>query len=121
MNDNLQGLGGNDYLYGNNGNDTLSGGVGTDLLQGAAGNDTYLFNRDDGQDTIIEVAGNLHTLRFGDGIAASEITFTRSGNDLVLSITATSDQLTIQNWGPDHPTLSSASNLPVAKSGMPPQ
>ena len=102
VNDNLQGLGGNDYLYGNNGNDTLSGGAGTDFLQGGSGNDTYLFNRDDGQDTInnyAATAGDVDTLRFGAGIAASDMTFVRNGSDLVLGINGTSGQVRIVNWG----------------------
>jgi Ca2+-binding RTX toxin-like protein len=98
----LQGLGGNDTLYGNDGNDILDGGFGNDYLNGTAGNDTYLFNLGGGQDTISGyhyTAGDVDTIRFGAGIAASDVTFRRSGNDLVLSINGTTDQLAIQNWG----------------------
>ncbi|OQX11774.1 MAG: hypothetical protein BWK76_18660, partial [Desulfobulbaceae bacterium A2] len=80
----LQGLAGNDTLYGNN------------------GNDTYLFNLGDGQDTIIEsgtTAGIVDTLRFGQGIAAGDIVFARSGNNLLISINGTNDRLTLQGWG----------------------
>ncbi|PPK76523.1 Ca2+-binding RTX toxin-like protein [Methylobacter tundripaludum] len=97
----LRGLGGDDYLSGNDGNDILDGGTGNDYLSGNTGNDTYLFNLGDGQDTIAEYdnAGNVDTVRFGAGITAGDITFSCSGNDLVLSINGTSDQLRIQNWG----------------------
>ena len=98
----LQGLGGNDNLYGNDGNDILDGGVGNDYLSGGLGNDVYVFGLGDGQDTIDEgdfTAGNVDTIRFGAGIAASDITVSRSGGDLMLSINATTDQLRIQNWG----------------------
>jgi Ca2+-binding RTX toxin-like protein len=98
----LRGLGGDDYLSGNDGNDILDGGTGNDYLSGNTGNDTYLFNLGDGQDTIAEYdnnAGNVDAVRFGAGITAGDITFSCSGNDLVLSIDGTSDQLRIQNWG----------------------
>jgi len=98
----IVGTTGNDYLSGDAGNNMLDGGAGNDTLQGRAGNDTYLFNRGGGQDTIYDsdsTIGNVDTVRFGAGIAASDITFKRSGGDLVLSINGTADQLTIQSWG----------------------
>ncbi|WP_031435808.1 calcium-binding protein [Methylobacter tundripaludum] len=91
-----------DYLSGDSGNNTLDGGAGTDTLEGGSGNDTYLFNLGSGQDTVYEgdsTSGNVDTVRFGAGIAARDITFSRSGNNLVLSINGTTDQLTVQNWG----------------------
>jgi Ca2+-binding RTX toxin-like protein len=90
-----------DYLYGDEFANTLNGGVGNDNLQGGAGNDTYVFNLGDGQDVIVETdgnAGNIDTLRFGAGIAEADINFTLSGDDLVLSINGTTDQVRIQNW-----------------------
>ena len=95
----LQGLEGDDFLYGNSGADTLIGGAGNDYLSGGAGDDTYVFNLGDGQDRIVEDAGYLDTIQFGAGIAASDITGARNGDDLVLSIAGTTDQITIQNWG----------------------
>jgi Ca2+-binding RTX toxin-like protein/GH24 family phage-related lysozyme (muramidase) len=103
ISDQLQGMEGNDTLIGSNGNDTLDGGAGNDSLQGGVGNDIYLFNLGGGQqDTINDgdsTAGNMDTIRFGAGIAADDITFSRSGNDLVLGINGTTDQVKIQNWG----------------------
>ena len=119
VNDTLQGLGGDDSLAGNNGNDTLDGGAGNDIIYGYAGNDIlvggtgndtlggnggndiYLFNRGDGQDIIDDYDGpdNLDTIRFGAGIAASDITFIRNEYDLILGINGTSEQITILNWG----------------------
>ncbi|WP_349617383.1 calcium-binding protein [Azotobacter salinestris] len=98
----LYGMGGQDNLYGNGGNDYLSGGTGDDYLAGGTGNDVYLFNLGDGQDILFDVdasAGNIDTIRFGEGIAPEDITFSRSGYDLVLSINGTTDQLVIHNWG----------------------
>ncbi len=98
----LIGTSANDSLYGDSGNNTLDGGAGNDILGGGIGNDIYLFNLGGGQDTIYDsdaTAGNVDTIRFGVGIAASDIIFSRSGNDLVLRINGTTDQLTISNWG----------------------
>jgi Ca2+-binding RTX toxin-like protein len=102
--DALVGLSGSDILIGGEGDDVLYGGAGNDYLSGGLGNDVYMFGLGDGQDVIEnwtdpDIAGNVDTLRFGAGIEAGDITFTRSGTDLVLGINGTSDQLTIQNWG----------------------
>ncbi|WP_319002999.1 calcium-binding protein [Quatrionicoccus australiensis] len=98
----LQGMGGNDTLSGGLGNDVLDGGTGNDSLQGGVGNDIYLFNLGGGQDTLYDAdatQGNLDTIRFGAGIAPSDITFVRSGKDMVLGIKGTSDQIKIGSWG----------------------
>jgi Ca2+-binding RTX toxin-like protein len=100
-NDAINGLGGNDTLRGAAGNDTLEGGTGNDLLQGEVGNDVYLFKRGDGMDTISDndvTAGNVDTVRFAAGIAASEVKVTRDSSSLYLNITGTSDRLALQNW-----------------------
>ena len=97
----ITGTGGDDLLIGDSGNNVFDGGIGNDYLQGGQGNDTYLFNLGGGQDTINDydsTNGNLDTLRFGVGITADDISFSRSGNDIVLGINGTSDQVTIQNW-----------------------
>jgi Ca2+-binding RTX toxin-like protein len=101
-NDRLLGGSGNDTIFGEAGNDTLVGGMGNDTLQGGVGNDTYLFNLSDGQDTIYDydtMAGNVDIIRFGAGIAPSDITFSRSGYNLILGVNGTTDQVNIQYWG----------------------
>lgn len=100
-NDTLNGGNGNDYLDGSAGDDILDGGSGNDSLGGSKGSDTYFFGRGSGQDMIIEcdeTADNLDTLQFGAGIAADEIIISRNGDDLILSIQGTNDQVRIQNW-----------------------
>jgi len=108
LDDAMYGMGGQDNLYGNGGNDILNGGTGDDYLVGDAGNDTYLFARGDGNDIVYDVdatVGNTDVIRFGAGITESDITLTRSGYDLVLTITPpldsglAADQITIHNWG----------------------
>ncbi|MGH8624470.1 MAG: calcium-binding protein [Gammaproteobacteria bacterium] len=118
--DTVSGSGGNDVVYGDEGDDILAGGFGNDILDGGAGNDTlnggggdvvwwatngndtYLFGRGSGQDTITDydttAAGDVDTIVFKPGISPGDISINRSGNDLVLSINDTSDQLTVKDY-----------------------
>ena len=102
MNDTaIQGLAGDDYLGGRSGNDTLTGGAGNDFLSGSAGNDTYVFNRGDGQDRIYEYDGSLDTIRFGEGITASDIGVILDEEGLVLNINGSGDLVKVLHWGED--------------------
>jgi len=123
--DTITGEAGDDTLIGNGGNDVIDGGAGNDLLIGATGwnwiyengsyrvernttsqvsangNDTYLFGRGDGQDTVIDgdyTASNSDTLRFKEGVLPSDVKLIRSGNDLVLAIRGSSDQVTLKQY-----------------------
>lgn len=100
----LQGGAGNDTLEGRNGADTFIGGTGNDLLIGGSGADTYQFNLGDGQDIIREAAASngflatdIDSIEFGTGIAPSDISVvqTDNGNDLVIKINGTTDQITL--------------------------
>jgi len=119
----LNGNEGADTLRGGAGNDTLTtdwsswnntfeGGAGNDKMVGSYAKDTYVFNLGDGQDTIIDSAAqyrdyadwnaNYHDeLRFGAGISSDQLWFSRSGNDLQVSVVGTEDQVTITNWYAD--------------------
>ncbi len=92
-NDILNGGRDDDTLFGDDGDDILSGGSGNDNVHGGAGNDTYLFNRGDGQDRITGDAGDI--IRFGLGITPTDISVTRSYDDLIIRINGTADQLTV--------------------------
>lgn len=95
-------LGGDDSLSGGSGDDTFDGGTGDDRSIGYGGSDTYIFRRGDGRDTITDFSwetGSTDTIRFGEGIAASDIHLSRSGNDLLLSIDGSNDQLRVESWG----------------------
>ena len=99
-NDVLQGGAGNDTLIGRGGHDTLIGGPGNDLLMGNDGGDTYRFALGDGQDIIrddVQQTGGDNVIYFGPGIAPGDVTVaqTDGGNDLVLSINGTTDQITL--------------------------
>jgi Ca2+-binding RTX toxin-like protein len=73
-NDYLDGGSGADKLYGNGGNDILIGGTGNDTIFGGEGKDTYIYNRGDGKDTILDTGSGNSTLRFGAGIGAADPT-----------------------------------------------
>ncbi len=101
-NDVLDGGAGSDVLYGGAGDDVLRGGVGTgDYLSGDAGSDTYLFGAGDGNTTISNYdasAGRHDVLRFLEGVASTDVTARRSGNDLVLTIGATGEVVTVSTY-----------------------
>lgn len=89
--DKLLGGEGNDELFGNKGNDTLLGGVGRDTLNGGEGNDnlsgglgidTFVFNKNEGDDVIrdfevgrdiINLSGQTYTAVEVDGDAVLEL------------------------------------------------
>src|SRR6185312_7939837 len=89
-----------DTVDGGDGNDTLTGSGGNDTIIGGAGIDTYLFGLGAGQDTIDNTHSDAGVDRvlFGAGIAASGVTYARSGNDLLVLLGGAVDQLTIHNW-----------------------
>ncbi len=98
-NDTLLGGAGVDYLSGDAGNDTIDGGAGNDILSGGTGNDTYIFGIGNGTDTITDydaTAGNKDTVQAS--VNPLDLIFSKSGNNLIVSINATADQATIQNW-----------------------
>ena len=98
-NDTLQGGDGDDYLSGGNGsgsgsaddrleggigNDTLAGEDGNDALIGGAGDDDYVYGG--GQDVIDNTGGGYDGVFFNNGITAAQLAFTRSGDDLVITV-----------------------------------
>uniref|UniRef100_UPI00106E6259 calcium-binding protein n=1 Tax=Xanthomonas fragariae TaxID=48664 RepID=UPI00106E6259 len=102
-NDLLLGGVGNDSLFGEDGDDVLDGGAGNDTLDGGYGNDVYRFGRASGSDRIssYDYSSSNDKVVFGGGVAIDQIWLARSGNDLVLSIAGTNDQLSIANWFDD--------------------
>ncbi len=102
-NDNVQGGWGDDTMDGGAGNDTLSGDYHNTFhgWYGGTGNDTYLFGRGDGQDMIYDTdgtAGNIDRIVFKPGVAPHDVLVCRSGNQLVLRINGTTDQITVNRW-----------------------
>ncbi|WP_236682556.1 calcium-binding protein [Francisella philomiragia] len=94
----------------------LEGGEGNDTLKGGWWSDTYVFNKGDGQDVIIENAygsqdgnswlvdnwsGNrarYDKLKFGEGITAEDLSVERVGNDFVIKVGDSGDQVLVQDW-----------------------
>jgi Ca2+-binding RTX toxin-like protein len=125
-NDTLFGGGGSDTILGGDGDDSLfaagqygggaqggvdslDGGAGNDLLYGGFGSQTYLFGRGDGQDTITNyadvwsgqadpTAGKQDVLKFKAGVLVSDVLVSRSGDDLVLKISGSTDQVTVNGY-----------------------
>ncbi|MFL9672331.1 S8 family serine peptidase [Pseudomonas marginalis] len=98
----LYGLAGDDLLNAGMGDDTLNGGRGNDLLYGGGGSDTYVFNRGDGQDLIINgltgVTPQTGTLLFGNDVNARQLWFSRSGDNLLVEVVGTEDRVTLRDW-----------------------
>ncbi|MCD8457105.1 hemolysin [Xylella taiwanensis] len=95
----LEGGAGNDVLkvawYANN--NVLIGGTGDDILYGSSNADTYLFEKGDGHDTIVERGGS-DKLVFGEGIAASDVRIRREGQDVVLDLGNGHDSIRLKDW-----------------------
>ena len=86
---------GDDAIVGGYQDDTLDGGAGNDQFQDLGGYDTYRFGAGDGQDTI---ADNYGRVLFKPGIGQNDVSFTRDGNDLIATVTASGDAVRIKEW-----------------------
>jgi Haemolysin-type calcium binding protein related domain/RTX calcium-binding nonapeptide repeat (4 copies) len=119
--DQITGLAGDDQLYGAGGDDILDGGTGNDVLRGGTGSDTYLFGLGDGRDIVrnhndasgsgalnigygssyyreTDYATSTDILRFKTGIQLADLKLSRVGNDLVLAIRHTTDQVKLEGF-----------------------
>ncbi|HDG1684016.1 TPA: hypothetical protein PFE14_004521, partial [Kluyvera ascorbata] len=71
---------GNHTLSGNKTDDYIWGSTGNDTLKGGYGSDTYFFSAGDGKDSLYEGssnAGDVDTLRFGEGIRPEDVILQR--------------------------------------------
>ena len=94
----IYGNGGNDTLNSGNGNDTLSGGTGHDSLNGGAGDDTYIWNLNDGIDTINDSEGT-NRIKLGTGIVVGDLSFAQVGSNLRIIVKNNPSQgLIIENY-----------------------
>lgn len=106
----LRGYGGDDLLRGEGGTNDLTGGAGNDRLWGGNGNDTYHFGHGQGHDEITDDRGS-NTIAFDAGISLADVTFYRtsgrghleqqgnsSGDDLVMVLNGSSEQLRVSNY-----------------------
>jgi len=101
LNDVIWGGAGTDTLHGGEGDDTLEGNAGDDTLFGDGGDDVYRFGYGDGQDTIVEEAGNGNPgdrLELGEGIEPIDVMLSRHGDDLLLTLAGSADAVRVQDW-----------------------
>lgn len=89
----------NNTMRGLAGNDIYDGGTGDDALidSAAASNDIYRWGVGQGNDTITD-AGGTDRIEIGAGVAATQVSLVRSGNNLQVRITGASDVLSVVNW-----------------------
>ena len=93
----------NQMLWGTDGNDILDGKGGDDTLYGGNGDDTYLFGIGYGNDTIEEYSVfpgfNASDQVIFTGLAKNAVKFqkTTNGADLLVTIKATNESLTVSN------------------------
>ncbi|KIC41891.1 hypothetical protein RA27_00255 [Ruegeria sp. ANG-R] len=91
---------GDDTVIGSADGETLAGFGGDDILQGLGGEDIYEYGLGDGSDIIRDGGSDEHeidVLRLGAGILPDEVVVSRDGDNIVLTITATGDTLTLEN------------------------
>ncbi|WP_313433128.1 calcium-binding protein, partial [Acinetobacter sp.] len=101
-NDVLLGGQGEDRLQGDDGNDVLDGGSGNDTLSGGNGSDVYRFGRGYNQDTINNydndaLGTNADKIQLID-LNPVDIVLSRNGNNLIIKIKNTDDQLTVYGY-----------------------
>ena len=92
----------NNVVTGNNVANVLAGAAGNDQLLGGAGNDTYLFNLGDGVDTVEDISSSTdgNRIRFGAGIAQSDLTLVQNGNILDIHVGSGGDLVRLLNFDP---------------------
>ena len=88
---------GNDAMNGGSGREIYVGGSALDTISPGTGADIVLFNRGDGQDTVLASQGMDNTVSLGHGIAYADLSLRRAGSDLVLG-TGAGEQVTFKNW-----------------------
>ena len=84
-----------DTIVGGYLDDLLDGGAGNDRFQDLGGYDTYRFGVGDGQDVIEDTSGRV---LFKQGIVQNDVAFTRDGNDLIATISASRDSVRVKDW-----------------------
>ena len=102
----LRDMGGNNALFGGHqddtieagsGNDFIAGGKHDDMINAGGGHNVIAFNRGDGRDTVLPGIGASNTLSLGGGIDGSNLSFRRTGQDLILDASGGS-QVTFKDW-----------------------
>ncbi len=106
--DEINGDWGNDTIYGSSNGERIVGSNGFDTLYGGAGSDTYAFRRGDDADTILnqnslDIGSGAYSdsddaLRFEGDVEHDQLWFERSGDNLLVTLIGTNDEVTVQGW-----------------------
>lgn len=97
---------GRKVFFGGNGNDTITDGIQNSLLIGGSDNDVITtgsgrdiisFNLGDGQDIVNASTGLDNTLSLGGDISYDSLSFSKSGNNLILNVSG-ADSITFKDW-----------------------
>ncbi len=95
----IWGYAGNDSLDGWYGNDRIIGGTGVDYISDGSGNETFVWSKNDGNDTIYDSSASLieiDTLELTN-VASGEAVLTRANNSADLQIKIGLETLTLTN------------------------
>lgn len=88
-----------EYLNGTDGDDVFNGGLGDDTIDSGAGNDRFIYAAGDGDDVINEWSSSTtesDTLQL-TGLTSDDVTFAHVDNDLVITVVATGETITVQS------------------------
>jgi Ca2+-binding RTX toxin-like protein len=99
----IRGTSGNDTINGTGNDETFDGGPGNDTISGSTGSDTYIFGVGSGNDTIYEYPwqSGTDTVRLV-GLNAADVSFGRSGGNLLVTINSTGEVLTVPDQFNDY-------------------
>ena len=109
-NHNLSGGAGDDIIVGSTGNDVINGGTGNDKLYGGGGSNTFVFDPNSGNDTIMDFHVGTDHVFFtpgqgfsaaapvngdfnGDGVVDTKVTLTDGSTITLLGVTVTDPHL----------------------------
>lgn len=87
----------NDKYSGFDGNDIYYAKKGNDIIKDYSGNDIYLFAEGDGWDSITDSDGN-DIIKLGAGITKNDVIFTKTDNNLSISLKNTEESITLNSW-----------------------
>ena len=85
------------FIVSEGGNDTIVGNKGDDAIVNDSGDTTYLFKVGDGNDAIMDYAGN-DKIKFAAGILPENVKYARNNRDLIICINNMTDTITVYNW-----------------------
>ena len=92
-------------IIGGNSDNSIAGGEGNDTLNGGKGSDTYIFANGDGSDIVSNgTDGKVDTLKF-EHSTKDDLSYTISGDDLVISHNSGTDSVTVKDYFVDGNTV----------------